>query len=317
MSLTVHSEKQFDLLCSEKSLHLFKESIPQNTLPSRSVHIWISIATVCHEPFSIIGRIISAAGNIFFILLIPLERGEKQKKEVFLYRICRLAFDPLSILSSITASAIRIFSSILGIGLPSLASQGWKRAELVQIFNLKLKSALWKQIAPNSPYALHMHEINPKNAIRYLGSKRCLKIEKTSKSAEEILIQENAVKDSLMEYLTYVSMWDASKLENALKINPKTHKRMRNILQKIQPSETLSNAIQKARNNLTVVEMDELFLHIKFKIMSNNALGAKNIFRNIVKNIKNAPAEYNEKVSNLEEKLSFALRFGQAHYPSI
>lgn len=323
MSPIIHSKKQFDVLCSEKSIYLLNEAIRRNKLPSRQAHIWLSLTITPQEIFSFAKHLLGVISNIFLTILLPISQEEKQPKQVLIYRMyCLLTLDPLSVISHIATSIIRITATALGIGLPSLAAKGWLCSEHLEREHLILRANLWKKIIPYSPYLLERHEIIPDHALRYLSHPCCIELEESTKKAQELIQLDRKIRQDFADYLTYLQRREPTRFEDAFKIGTNTRTSTIPILQKLQRTsvESSDQMIQKARDLLTIEEISLLRSYIGISILTANAVGFKNRLVNMIRTLNGETNinfnEYFEKLGKLNEKLSFRLRFGSVLYPT-
>ena len=321
MTITVNSSQQFDIICSEKSIQLIDQSIKQNKIPSGASHILTSIKTIVAEPFSIAGRILNIAGNILMIVLLPVAKGEKQKKELFLYRLCRLVcLDPLDILVGIASSIIRIASSILGIGSPLLAAKGWKMSEQLELWNLNQKAKLWNKIAPDaSPYKVESKKIVPETAVSYLGEKLSAKLEKSTKNATTLAELKEAIKRDFVTFLIDLDTADTALFTSAFSYDESTTSSVYlPILKKIAPKDGNQTHAQIIENTkeLKIKEIHRLQIHIESLYWLGNSGKAGDSLMNVVKNIsdqKKSPLLVSE---SLKQKFTDYLQFGNVVCPT-
>lgn len=318
MTPIIHSAEQFDVVCHEKSIFLLKESLVKKELPSKAAHVWIAIKTIAHESFSVMGKILSIAGNIFMLIMLPVSKGEKQKKEMLAYRLCCLILDPVNVMTGIIASTMRISSSVLGIGSPSLAVKGWIYSEKIEQWTVGLKANLWKKIAPNSPYSLKLHKISPTHALRYLGEKCCVELERAAKSKEELEKLNQDLKNAFFEYLTHLHTNAPAKLAKAFEVNSNTPSKISLILQKLSSEENTPD-INKVKEVLEDEEINDLYEHVNLAVFTNNAEKMYDQFRNILRCANKeiiTDSDYAKRKDEIEQLLDH-LKFGNVKFSSI
>ena len=191
--------------CHRKSYEAFKAAIEQQQYPSRFSLIFFCLFDTVTSPLYLAKKICEVALYIWNLSNLKDSEGNSLYLEKAPTIIGLMLFQLANVM---VCTAIRVFSSVLGLAHPKYALEGWKLAEAGE----ELAYTLWaqQQSAPSCQESsiLVCEDIHPASALFYLG------IEQT----RQILVRES---EAFQQTEEEILMLFTSMLKHMLSANPR------------------------------------------------------------------------------------------------
>lgn len=164
--IELNNDYQFRSCCAQKSIETFEFAIKNNLNPSRINLLVFLIRDTITFPLYLTKKSAELAVDIF--RLINLKTDDKKNIKWFFTDLSGVII--FQLLTPVVCCAIRINASAIGLIFPSLALKGWKVAENGENLASILWTRIFKDLKCKSANKRVFKEINPSNAIYYLGT---------------------------------------------------------------------------------------------------------------------------------------------------
>jgi hypothetical protein len=329
--LSLNNTHEFKYHCHQTSIRAFEVIQEKEKFPSRFSLIAILTAEIIIAPFYIAQKLVEIAVNLFLILNAKAEAI----KSLQLRNISTLVgLTIVQLLLPFVCLALRIGGTTLGILSPPLSVRAWQLAENGECLSYLFWSVTFTDFNCQYQDKQHFEEIQPTNAIFYLGETQTLLcLTHDENYLEEVEIEINASFSNLLKiiaaddptYFYKLLYYDQTNFPVGMgKYRPfycLDHD-VKQILSRLKPSlpkldtddsadalqafidENLDDFIDKIFNELSTKDIHRLFDHIYFNL--------RNAF------LDETDSELNQSwlkplFTELKDLFSQRFRYGRAH----
>ncbi len=166
--VNLDNEYEFKIFCHEKSLEAFDIAIAQDCYPSRFRLFTLLVSEVVSDLFYLAKKLVEIAFHILYILSQQLE----EQRPFNIRSLSNLvALLTIQFCLPFVCTAIRILATVSGFLVPRWAVQGWRVAESGEMLSYVLWSKIFEEFSTNHLDLTAYEEIEPSNAIFYLGKR--------------------------------------------------------------------------------------------------------------------------------------------------
>ena len=315
--ITLNNDYEFKYYCNQKSVEAFEFAIQSQYPLSHSKLFLILISDTLNAPFYLARKSFELAIDIFRVIDLKMEEPTiKWSVQDLTEMIAFQLFIPYICL------AIRLSAIALGFISPSLTLRGWKIAEDGESFSYLFWTNLFKEAEHPSIDRKVFQEIQPSNAIYYLGKHSVHHALKKSQDDQEIdnqiilkfevLLHSIAQKEPLCFYTLLNPdqiAYPQVTIGKSHTLRPISHDVKKILLnfKSFFPHEKASpkEVINQLKQHLSIQEMHRLFIHIKINIDSLLMESNMNFNKEEIKN----------HFIDLKNLFSTKFEFGRAHLP--